>query len=96
MGKLEGIFVYDIDDLQQVAAAHMAKRSRVSSDTETLIAENGEVHERQGGEHGSGDCGYSTAGGGDSAGGDGRRIHTRLGSLSAEQAAAVRLCGGGR
>jgi len=28
MGKLEGIFVYDIDDLQQVAAAHMAERSR--------------------------------------------------------------------
>jgi len=24
MNKLEGIFVYDIDDLQAVAAAHMA------------------------------------------------------------------------
>jgi glutamyl-tRNA reductase len=39
MGKLEGIFVYDIDDLQAVAAAHMAERSRVASDAETLIAQ---------------------------------------------------------
>ncbi|MGA3373826.1 MAG: glutamyl-tRNA reductase [Terracidiphilus sp.] len=48
MGKLEGIFVYDIDDLQQVAAAHMAERSREASNAETLIA--GEVerfHQRQ-------------------------------------------------
>jgi glutamyl-tRNA reductase len=41
MNKLEGIFVYDIDDLQAVAAAHMAERSREASDAETLIA--GEV-----------------------------------------------------
>lgn len=48
MGKLEGLFVYDIDDLQQVAAAHMNERSRSASDAETLIA--GEVerfHQRQ-------------------------------------------------
>jgi glutamyl-tRNA reductase len=48
MGELEGIFVYDIDDLQAVAAAHMAERSREASDAETLIA--GEVerfHQRQ-------------------------------------------------
>jgi glutamyl-tRNA reductase len=41
MGKLEGVFVYDIDDLQAVAAAHLAERSREASDAETLIA--GEV-----------------------------------------------------
>jgi glutamyl-tRNA reductase len=41
MNKLEGIFVYDIDDLQQVAAAHMEERSREASDAESLIA--GEV-----------------------------------------------------
>jgi len=41
MGKLEGIFVYDIDDLQQVAAAHMAERSREATDAEALI--EGEV-----------------------------------------------------
>ena len=48
MDKLEGIFVYDIDDLQQVAAAHMAERSREAGDAEALIA--GEVerfHQRQ-------------------------------------------------
>jgi glutamyl-tRNA reductase len=48
MGKLEGLFVYDIDDLQAVAAAHLAERSREASDAETLIA--GEVerfHARQ-------------------------------------------------
>ncbi len=41
MGKLEGIFVYDIDDLQQVAAAHLSERSREAKDAEALIA--GEV-----------------------------------------------------
>jgi glutamyl-tRNA reductase len=48
MGKLEGIFVYDIDDLQAVAAAHLEERSRQAGDAETLIA--GEVerfHQRQ-------------------------------------------------
>jgi glutamyl-tRNA reductase len=38
MGKLEGIFVYDIDDLQAVAAAHLSERSREASDAEALIA----------------------------------------------------------
>ena len=41
MNNLDGIFVYDIDDLQQVAAAHMEERTREASDAETLIA--GEV-----------------------------------------------------
>ena len=48
VGKLEGIFVYDIDDLQQVAASHMAERSREATDAEALI--EGEVerfHQRQ-------------------------------------------------
>jgi glutamyl-tRNA reductase len=38
MNELDGIFVYDIDDLQQVAAAHMEERSREAVDAETLIA----------------------------------------------------------
>jgi glutamyl-tRNA reductase len=38
MGKLEGIFVYDIDDLQAVAAAHLSERSREATDAEALIA----------------------------------------------------------
>ncbi|MGO9317270.1 MAG: glutamyl-tRNA reductase [Terracidiphilus sp.] len=41
MGKLEGIFVYDIDDLQQVAVAHLSERSREAAAAESLIA--GEV-----------------------------------------------------
>jgi glutamyl-tRNA reductase len=41
MGKLEGIFVYDIDDLQQVAVAHLSERSREAAAAEALIA--GEV-----------------------------------------------------
>ena len=90
MGKLEGIFVYDIDDLQQVAAAHMAERSREASDAETLIA--GEVErfqqrqrtvnaapaivalQRQAEEIRQAEL---------------RRIQARLGSLNAEQVAAV-------
>ncbi len=38
MGELEGIFVYDIDDLQAVAAAHLEARSREAGDAEALIA----------------------------------------------------------
>jgi glutamyl-tRNA reductase len=48
MGTLEGVFVYDIDDLQAVAAQHLAERSREASDAETMIA--GEVerfHQKQ-------------------------------------------------
>ncbi len=48
MNKLDGIFVYDIDDLQQVAASHMEERSRQAVDAETLIdAEVQRFHERQ-------------------------------------------------
>ena len=48
VNKLEGIFVYDIDDLQQVAAAHMAERSRQAGDAETLIAAEVErFHQRR-------------------------------------------------
>jgi glutamyl-tRNA reductase len=90
MGKLEGIFVYDIDDLQAVAAAHMAERSRVASDAETLIA--GEVErfqqrqrtvnvapaivalQRQAEEIRKSEL---------------QRVQSRLGSLSGEQVAAV-------
>jgi glutamyl-tRNA reductase len=48
MGKLEGIFVYDIDDLQQVAVAHLSERSREASAAEALIAaEVQRFHQRQ-------------------------------------------------
>jgi glutamyl-tRNA reductase len=48
MGELEGIFVYDIDDLQQVAVAHLSERGCEARTAEALI--NGEVerfHQRQ-------------------------------------------------
>ena len=38
MGKLEGIFVYDIDDLQQVAASHKEERNREAIEAEEMIA----------------------------------------------------------
>jgi glutamyl-tRNA reductase len=48
MNKLDGIFVYDIDDLQQVAVAHMEERSREAVDAEALIAaEVKRFHQRQ-------------------------------------------------
>ena len=49
VGKIEGIFVYDIDDLQAVAAAHLAERSRQAGDAETLYrpAKVERFHQRQ-------------------------------------------------
>ena len=48
MNKLDGIFVYDIDDLQQVAASHMEERSREAGDAEALIAAEVErFHQRR-------------------------------------------------
>jgi glutamyl-tRNA reductase len=39
VNEIEGIFVYDIDDLQQVAAAHMDERKVHAADAEALIAD---------------------------------------------------------
>jgi glutamyl-tRNA reductase len=38
MNRLEGIFLYDIDDLQSVAASHLAERTREAADAEAVIA----------------------------------------------------------
>jgi len=38
VNEIEGCFVYDIDDLQQVAAAHLADRSRESAAAEKIVA----------------------------------------------------------
>ena len=38
INRLEGIFLYDIDDLQSVAASHLAERTREAADAETMIA----------------------------------------------------------
>jgi glutamyl-tRNA reductase len=47
MNRLEGIFLYDIDDLQAVAAAHLAERTREASDAEAMIAAEVERYERK-------------------------------------------------
>jgi glutamyl-tRNA reductase len=39
MNEVEGCFVYDIDDLQQVAAANLADRSREAAAAETIVSE---------------------------------------------------------
>jgi len=38
MNQVEGCFVYDIDDLQQVAASHLADRGRESAAAEAIVA----------------------------------------------------------
>jgi glutamyl-tRNA reductase len=38
MNEVEGCFVYDIDDLQQVAAAHLSDRNREAAAAETIIS----------------------------------------------------------
>jgi glutamyl-tRNA reductase len=90
MGKLEGIFVYDIDDLQQVAAAHMAERSREASDAETLIA--GEVerfHMRQRTVNAAPAIVALQKKAEEIRMAEIERLHSRLGSLTPEQLAAV-------
>jgi glutamyl-tRNA reductase len=90
MGELEGIFVYDIDDLQAVAAAHRSERSREAAAAEALIeAEVERFHQRQLAvnvapaivalQHQAEEILQAEL----------RRAQARLGSLSAEQIAAV-------
>ncbi|MGD0798331.1 MAG: glutamyl-tRNA reductase [Acidobacteriaceae bacterium] len=47
MNEVEGCFVYDIDDLQQVAASHLADRGRESAAAEKIVAaEVDKYHQR--------------------------------------------------
>jgi glutamyl-tRNA reductase len=90
MNKLEGIFVYDIDDLQSVAASHMAERSREATDAEALIA--GEVerfHQRQRTVNVAPAIVALQRQAEEFRQTELRRIHARLGSLTDEQTAAV-------
>jgi glutamyl-tRNA reductase len=48
VNQIEGIFVYDVDDLQKVAAAHIAQRTEQASDAEALVAAEVErFHQRR-------------------------------------------------
>jgi len=90
MNKLEGIFVYDIDDLQQVASAHMAERSREASDAETLIEREVErFHERQLTVNVAPAIVALQRQAEEIRASELRRVQSRLGSLNAEQIAAV-------
>ena len=44
MNQVEGCFVSDIDDLQQVAAAHLANRSRESASAEAIVTREVELY----------------------------------------------------
>ena len=90
MNKLEGIFVYDIDDLQQVAASHMAERSRQAGDAEALIAAEVErFHQRQRAVNVAPAIVTLQRKAEEIRVGELQRIHARLGTLTPEQLAAV-------
>jgi|CZKL01.1.fsa_nt_gi glutamyl-tRNA reductase len=90
MNKLEGIFVYDIDDLQTVAASHMEERSREATDAEALIAaEVQRFHERQRTVNVAPAIVALQRQAEELRQSELRRIQGRLGALTAEQAAAV-------
>jgi glutamyl-tRNA reductase len=90
MNKVEGIFVYDIDDLQQVAASHIAERQTQAGDAEALIkAEVERFHQRRRAvnvapaivslQHQAEEIRQNEL----------KRMHAKLGALNAEQLAAV-------
>ncbi len=90
MGKLEGIFVYDIDDLQAVAAAHIAERGQHAANAEALI--EGEVerfHERKRAVNAAPAIVALQRQAEEIRQAELRRVQARLGPLNAEQAAAV-------
>ncbi len=90
MNKLDGIFVYDIDDLQQVAASHMEERSREAVDAETLIAcEVERFHLRRRTVNAAPAIVALQRKAEEIRVAEIQRIHSRLGSLTAEQLAAV-------
>jgi len=90
MNDLDGIFVYDIDDLQQVAAAHMEERSRQAVDAETLIAAEVErFHQRQRTVNVAPAIVALQRRAEEIRVNELQRIHARLGTLSPEQLAAV-------
>jgi glutamyl-tRNA reductase len=90
VNQLEGIFVYDIDDLQQVAAAHIAERSREAGDAEALIAAEVErFHQRRRAVNVAPAIVMLQRQAEEIRQSELRRMQAKLGSLSAEQIAAV-------
>ncbi len=90
VNQIEGIFVYDIDDLQQVAASHIAERGRQAGDAEALIAAEVErFHQRRRTVNVAPAIVSLQQQGEEIRQAEIRRMHARLGALSAEQLAAV-------
>ena len=90
MNKLEGIFVYDIDDLQSVAAGHLAERSRVAQDAESLVAAEVERFvERQRAVNATPAIVALQRQAEELRQAEHQRMQARLGTLTAEQMAAV-------
>jgi len=90
LNKLDGIFVYDIDDLQQVAAAHMEERSVQAIDAEAIIATEVErFHQRQRTVNAAPAIVALQKRAEEIRIAEVERIYSRLGKLTAEQLAAV-------
>ena len=90
INKLDGIFVYDIDDLQQVAAAHMEERGRHAGDAESLVeAEVERFHLRRRTVNVAPVITALQQHVEEIRQGELRRLQTRMGTLTAEQAAVV-------
>ncbi len=90
MNKLEGIFVYDIDDLQTVAASHMEERAREAGSAEAMIAAEVErFHQRQRAVNVAPAIVALQKQAEDLRQTEMRRIQARLGTLTPDQIAAV-------
>ncbi|HEX3890966.1 MAG TPA: glutamyl-tRNA reductase [Terracidiphilus sp.] len=90
VNEIEGIFVYDIDDLQQVAVSHIAERGRQAGDAEALIAAEVErFHQRRRTVNVAPAIVSLQQQGEEIRQAEVRRMHARLGTLSSEQLAAV-------
>lgn len=90
INRLEGIFLYDIDDLQSVAAAHLAERTREAADAEAMIADEVErFHQRRKTVNVAPLIVALQQRADEMRLGELRRMYARLGELNREQAAAV-------
>ena len=90
VNQIEGIFVYDIDDLQQVAAAHIAERGRQAGDAEAMVAAEVErFHQRRRAVNVAPAIVSLQQQAEEIRLNELKRMHARLGTLNSEQLAAV-------
>jgi len=90
MNNVEGIFVYDIDDLQQVAAAHIAERKTQAADAEALVeAEVERFHQRRRAVNVAPAIVNLQRQAEEIRVNELKRMHAKLGTLTADQLAAV-------